>query len=326
VTGLFGRRRGASETDHETRLAAERAHVLVEESRESVVLLDEERRVVGASRRARSAIEGLVEGRPFPEELIREGTGRATLEVPVEIDGRRETLVYLSAPGDIAAYEELRAGFTAAVSHELRTPLTRLMALLDGAGLPGADVFALVEQARGEVLKMGELIDDVLFLSELESGRAVVALGSTPALGAVERVVEQLGPRAEAAGIALSYDCPASIELPIRERMLEVVVTNLVENAIRYAGEGASCTVVVREASGPTLLAVSDTGRGVAPEDVPRLFERFFRSDRARASRGTGLGLAIVKHVVTAAGGEVEARNRPEGGLEVECAFPVSRS
>lgn len=300
--------------------------MLVEESRESVVLLDEERRVLGASRRARAAIDGLVEGRPFPDELLREEAGRAAFEVPVEINGRRETLVYLSAPGDIAAYEELRTGFTAAVSHELRTPLTRLMVLLDGAALPGADVYAIVDQARGEVLKMGELIDDVLFLSELESGRAVVALGSTPALGAVERVVEQFAPRAEAAGIALSFDCPASIELPIRERMLEVVVTNLVENAIRYAGEGAACAIAVRQERQRTLLAVSDTGSGVAPEDIPRLFERFFRSDRARASRGTGLGLAIVKHVVTAAGGEVGARNRPEGGLEIECAFPVSRS
>src|SRR5437870_13699086 len=107
-------------------LEHERARVLVEESREIVVVLDEDRRVVAASRRAREALEGLVEGAPFPEALLQADGGRAPLAVPYEAGGRRETLLYLSVPGDLAAYEELRAGFTAAVSHELRTPLARL--------------------------------------------------------------------------------------------------------------------------------------------------------------------------------------------------------
>jgi signal transduction histidine kinase len=71
------------------------------------------------------------------------------------------------------------------------------------------------------------------------------------------------------------------------------------------------------------VLTGADDGPGVSDDDLPRLFERFYRSDRARASRGTGLGLAIVKHVLAAAGGSVEARNRPQGGLEVRCSFPV---
>ena len=82
-------------------------------------------------------------------------------------------------PGDLAAYEELRAGFTASVSHELRTPLARLLALLESATLPDADQDELIDQAQAEVRQIGELIDDVLFLSELESGRELVALGST---------------------------------------------------------------------------------------------------------------------------------------------------
>ena len=278
--------------------------------------------MLSASRRARAAVEGLVEGAPFPDALFRSGSALTLHEVPVEIDGRRETIVYLSSPEDLAAYEELRTGFTAAVSHELRTPLTRLMVLLESADLPSADVHELVQRARDEVVKMGELIDDVLFLSELESGRAVVALGKTLALGTVERVTDELQPRAEAAGITLSYDCPASIELPIRERMLEVVVRNLVENAIRYAGRGAACTVRATRQGDTTLLVVADSGRGVSAEDLPRLFERFFRGDRARVSRGSGLGLAIVKHIVTAAGGTVEARRPEAGGLEIRCTFP----
>jgi signal transduction histidine kinase len=324
VTRLFGRRGEEPRSDRSAGLqvAAERAGVLIEESREIVVVLDEHGRVLTASRRAREALEGLREGAPLPEGTLRPRDGRAPLEIPYEVDGRRETLLYLSAPGDLVAYEELRAGFTAAVSHELRTPLTRLMVLLESVALPGSRPEELVAQARGEVQQIGELIDDVLFLSELDTGRTVVSLGSTPALVVLEGVVARLQERAERAGVRLLLDCPATVELPIRQRMLEIVATNLAENAIRYAGPGTTFTLSVHEEPGSIVLAGADDGVGASEEDLPRLFERFYRSDRARASRGTGLGLAIVKHVLAAAGGSVEARNRPQGGLEVRCSFP----
>jgi signal transduction histidine kinase len=302
-------------------VAAERAGILIEESREIVVVLDENRRVLAASRRAREALEGLQEGAPLPEGVFRARDGRAPLEIPYEVGDRRETLLYVSKPGDLAAYEELRAGFTAAVSHELRTPLTRLMVLLESFSLPGAKPTELVDQARSEVQQIGELIDDVLFLSELDTGRTVVSLGSTPALPVLEGVFAGLRERAERAGVELVLDCPASIELPIRQRMLEIVATNLAENAIRYAGPGTTFVLTVRAEYGQVLLTGADTGSGVSAEDLPRLFERFYRSDRARASRGTGLGLAIVKHVIAAAGGTVDASNRPEGGLEIRCTL-----
>ena len=303
------------------RAEAERSHVLIEESREIVVVLDLDRRVLAASRRARASLEGLVEGAAFPEELLHAG-GRTPLEIPYEVDGRRETLLYLSAPGDLAAYQELRAGFTAAVSHELRTPLARLLVLLESALLPEADQAELIELARGEVERIGELIDDVLFLSELESGRAVVALGSIRALPAIEQVIAAAAERAERAGLSLRVACTASFELPLRARMLQVVVENLVENAVRYAGAGVMCTVSCRELDGRRELVVSDDGTGVSEEELPRLFERFYRADRARSTLGTGLGLAIVKHVVGAAGGAVEASGTPGGGLTVTCTFP----
>ena len=251
VKKLFGRgERKPSEGTADLQLAAERGRALVEESREIVVVLDAERRVLGASRRAREALEGVVEGAAFPVELETAG-GRVPLEVSYDVDGRRETLLYLSNPGDLAAYQELRAGFTAAVSHELRTPLARLLALLETALLPGADQSELIDQARAEVDAIRELIDDVLFLSELESGRAVVSLGSIRARSVIQQVVTGLAPSAERAGIELEVDCPASFELPLRQRMLGVVVENLVANAIRYAGEGATCSVSVRSRRRP---------------------------------------------------------------------------
>jgi signal transduction histidine kinase len=220
---------------------------------------------------------------------------------------------------DARAYEELRVGFTAAVSHELRTPLARLMALLESAELPDADRDALLAQAREQVEEMSELIDDVLFLSELESGREVVALGGTRALPVLKEMRDRLADSAERADVTIRVDAAPDVEIPLRRRMLQIVVENLAANSIRYAGPGATLLLAAR----PGELEVSDDGRGVDDAEIPRLFERFYRSDRARASRGTGLGLAIVKHVIASAGGRVEASGGPGRGLRVVCSFPA---
>jgi two-component system phosphate regulon sensor histidine kinase PhoR len=297
---------------------AERGRVLLEESRELVVVLDEQDRVVVASRRAREALEGLAEGSPIPAGLLE---AEDVVVVPYEVDGRRERLVYLGRGGDSRAYEELRAGFTAAVSHELRTPLARLLALLETALLPGEDPRRLLEEAKAEVQQVTELIDDVLFLSELETGRAVVALGSSRVLPVFDEVVAELEESAARGGVTLRAEGDPEVELPVRPRMLRVVAQNLAQNAIRYAGPGAMFTLSVHRQDGAVVLRGADDGIGVLEQDVPRLFERFYRADRARSSRGTGLGLAIVKHVVVSAGGTVEARGARGRGLEIRCTF-----
>jgi two-component system, OmpR family, phosphate regulon sensor histidine kinase PhoR len=220
---------------------------------------------------------------------------------------------------EMRAYEELRVGFTAAVSHELRTPLARLLVLLETAMLPGADRDDLLTQARQQVEEMRELVDDVLFLSELESGREVVALGTTSALPVLEEVAARVADSAERADVALRIDASPDVELPLRRRMLQIVVQNLAENSIWYAGPGATLTLAARRG----VLEAADDGRGVDEEELPRLFERFYRSDRARASRGSGLGLAIVKHVIVSAGGEVEASGGRGRGLRIVCRFPA---
>lgn len=302
---------------------AQRARALVEESREAVLVLDEEDRVLLASRRARQALEGVREGEPVPADLLSGGLGVIPFVVPYEVNGREERLVYLSREGDLAAYEELRAGFTAAVSHELRTPLARLLTLLETAALPGEDVPALVERARREVEHITELIDEILFLSELESGARVVALGATEVCPVLAEALRELEERAERAAVALELVCDPEVRLRVRPRMLRVIALNLAENAIRYAGPGTTFTLeVARRPEGTVVLTGRDNGMGVEEAELPRLFERFYRSDRARASRGTGLGLAIVKHVVAQAGGHVEAHGGRGRGLEIVCVFP----
>jgi len=316
MASLF--RRARPDRNASLHLEAERGRVLVEASPELVLVVDANDRVVAASARARREL-GAADG----AELARVLPGNPSLRFSYEVDGRVESVVYVSGPGG-APYEELRTAFTAAVSHELRTPVARLLALLETAQLPGADVQSLVEQARLQVDEIRELVDDVLFLSELETGREVVALRATRARPVLEAVAEELAERAHRADVELRVEADRAAELPLRPRMLRVVAENLAMNAIRYAGLGSTFTFVVERSEGGVVLRAVDNGVGVAEDDLPRLFERFFRGDRVRASRGTGLGLAIVKHIVTSAGGSIEARGAPGKGLEIRCTFGPS--
>jgi signal transduction histidine kinase len=220
-------------------------------------------------------------------------------------------------------FDELRTGFTAAVSHELRTPLARILVLLESADLPGSDVQGLIDQARDEVENAGALIDEILFLSELESGKEVVALGHTNVLPILQSVVDSLGDAAARAGVELRIEGDPDVDLPLRPRMLRILTENLAENAIRYAGHGTTFTLSIRRAGDFAVLTASDDGSGVDPETLERLFERFYRGDAARTTRGTGLGLSIVKHMVAAAGGEVEADGSRGHGLRIRATFPV---
>ena len=281
-----------------------RVRALVESLGEAVLVLDSDRRLVAASPAAAAALSD-----PAPGRRIGEDVGGALV-------------LFVGALPELSAYQELRAGFTAAVSHELRTPLARMLALLETATLPGADVDSLVEQAQQEVHQARELIDDVLFLGELETGREVVSLGRTRALPVVQEIVAAFADRASHSEVTLEVSGGETVELPLRPRMLRVVVENLVANAIRYGGPGSTCRVTVAQQGGGPTLTVSDDGAGVDPNDLARLFERFYRADTARSSRGTGLGLAIVKHIVTSAGGSVEAHGARGVGLEIVCRFP----
>src|SRR5262249_25566076 len=149
------------------------------------------------------------------------------------------------------------------------------------------------------------------------SGKEVVSLGHTAALPVLENVLRDLRDRARRAGVELRAEGDALVDVPLRPRMLRIVAENLAENAIRYAGHGSRFVFSIVRAGAFSVLTAVDDGKGVPSDDLPRLFERFYRADAARTSRGTGLGLAIVKHIVVAAGGEIHADGGPGRGLRI---------
>jgi signal transduction histidine kinase len=137
----------------------------------------------------------------------------------------------------------------------------------------------------------------------------------------LERVAAGYAERADRADLSIVVEGDREAELPLRPRMLAVIAENVIDNAIRYAGPGTTLRLGVETTREGVVLVAADDGTGVDPADAPRLFERFYRSDRARTSRGTGLGLAIVKHIVTSAGGTVSATGDSGRGLEIRCSF-----
>ncbi len=224
--------------------------------------------------------------------------------------------------------EQIRIEFVANVSHELRTPLTSIKGYTDTlledvrAGSPAAAAKDFVEAIGRNVDRLMSLIGDLLEISSLESG-SDLARDAIETRGVTERVLAALGPRIQerAHVVETSYGAPT---VTADSHRLEQVLTNLLENAIKYVSVGGRIQVKWEKSERATLLRVADNGPGIPPEHQPRLFERFYRTDKARSRDlgGTGLGLAIVKHIMEAHGGAVYVMSEPGKGTEFGCRFP----
>jgi two-component system phosphate regulon sensor histidine kinase PhoR len=228
--------------------------------------------------------------------------------------GGGSALVLVQDVTEIRRAETIRRDFAANVSHELKTPIASLKALVetleDGAleDPPAARDF--LQRMHVEVDRIAQLVEELLELARIESGRARMTFEPRDAAQMVATAVERLRPQADRAGVTLVVRPGAELP-PVRAdaSRIEGVVVNLVHNAIKFTPAGGRVEAAVDrfELDGRPCVrvAVVDTGAGIPAEDIPRLFERFYKADKSRASSGTGLGLAIVKHVVQAHGGQV---------------------
>jgi two-component system phosphate regulon sensor histidine kinase PhoR len=225
--------------------------------------------------------------------------------------------------------EGARQEFVANVSHELRTPLTLIKGcvetLLDGAkeDPPVRDRFLHTIEKHAD--RLTYLIEDLLTLSQLESGRLALNLRATQLREVGVRVIDGLEGRARIKQVTLTNQIPADLFAQADGERLEQVLFNLVDNAIKYGRTGGRVTVQgERLADGRTRLSVQDDGPGIPPEARERVFERFYRVDKARSREqgGTGLGLAIVKHIVQRHGGDVVLQSEVGQGSTFSFTLP----
>jgi signal transduction histidine kinase len=232
---------------------------------------------------------------------------------------------------DLKKADQIRRDFVANVSHELRTPLTAIKgyseALLDEPDEAEAR-HQFVEIIHRHAARMERLVRELLRLARLDAGQEGVEL----ALCDVENLIKGVIADFEATSRDKRQHLEAQLAADARTLQtdpakLHDVLRNLVENAVNYTPEGGSISIRTDVHKDQFELAVADSGPGIPPEDLTRVFERFYRVDKSRTRPGgTGLGLAIVKHLVHVMGGEVTAENRAAGGAEFRVTLPIRKS
>ncbi len=225
--------------------------------------------------------------------------------------------------------ENLRTEFAANVSHELKTPLASIKAYAEtlrlGAVNDAENNLVFVARIEEHADRLYFLISDLLHLARVESGKEVFEIANFPLADLVEESVDYHRDAAEAKNISLHTEHP-EVDLEVRsdEVGVRTILDNLVNNAIKYTREGGRVTVGWRGDGALVLIEVCDTGIGIAPEDQNRVFERFYRVDKARSRDvgGTGLGLSIVKHTAQALGGCVELESQLGAGSTFRVWLP----
>jgi len=241
-------------------------------------------------------------------------------------------VILLQDVTEIKQTEQVRRDFVANVSHELRTPVAALKALVEtleaGAIEDPDQAKEFIGRLRVEVDGLALLVEELFELTRVESGRSGLNRRPVDLAMVVRQAVERLRPLADRQGLHLLLRFPADVP-PVEADpdRLEQVVLNLVHNAVKFTPPGGQITVTVERQAGEVAVSVKDTGAGIPPELLPRVFERFFKADRARSAGGSGLGLAIAKHIVQAHGGRIWAESAGEGrGSTFTFTLPLGQS
>jgi two-component system phosphate regulon sensor histidine kinase PhoR len=262
----------------------------------------------------------------------------------VEIPGRRQFLQLVVMPdrhggGSLLLVQDLtrvrrletvRRDFISNVSHELRTPLASLKALTETLQEGALDDPPAARRFLGrietEVDTLTQMAAELLELTRIESGQVPLDLKAVSPSGLLHSAADRMKMQAERAGLALRVECPPGLPQVLADApRLEQVLINLLHNAIKFTPPGGEVLLLAETGEGVVRFAVRDTGAGIPADDLPRIFERFYKSDRARSGGGTGLGLSIARHLVEAHGGNIRADSMEGRGSTFTFTIPAAR-
>lgn len=326
---------------------------------EGVMLVNGGGRVVLANPAARGMFHWPwpVEGRHYLE-VVRQpdiaaqfaaalsGKPRPSAEVELERDKRRiytahampmpperggGAVLVLHDITDLKQADRVRRDFVANVSHELRTPLTAIRgyieALTDGGAPQAPESRRFLDIIARHAARMERLVHDLLRLARLDAGQEPLAISRLPLESVVAGVETEMHDAIARKHQRVQHDFADGADwIDADPAKIHDVLRNLIENASNYGPEGSAIDVTSRRNGVTISIAVADRGPGIPSEDMPRIFERFYRADRSRTTDpgGTGLGLAIVKHLVELHGGHTSAKHREGGGAEVTITLPLA--
>lgn len=350
---------------HRHRLSQEtaRSDALINSMVEGLLLLDANGRVLmanaamerlfhlGRQIRGRTVMEALrlhqvqelvqrtlVEGRVLQVEIAQTALGGADRHFLVNsacvtnADGAAQDIVLVFHDiTRLKLLEETRKEFVANVSHELRTPLSIIKGYAETLATLPPDPestlkFAGIIERHSDRLTL--LVEDLLTIAGLESGQMAISWQDLELQRLTQRVIDELESKAEARGVTLENTVPAGLGVSADLGRLQQVLTNLLDNAIKYGREDGKVWVEAYEDRAETVISVNDNGPGIPAEARERVFERFFRVDKARSrdQGGTGLGLSIVKHIVQAHGGRVWVEASKMGGAKFCLTIPAAKT
>jgi signal transduction histidine kinase len=287
---------------------------------------------VAAGSATAAAFAALVLARSITGSLRRVGTAShalaaGDLSARAPVGGPREIAELAASFNAMAAgIEQLfdaRRELVAWASHDLRAPIASLQAMLEAIedGLATAEDY--LPTLRGQVRTLSMLVDDLFELARIDAGVLTLELRKTAVAPLVASALQLLRPEAEARGVVLSADVDERMEAELAPDKIERVLFNLVTNALHHTPSDGSVAVRAERRASDLLLRVEDSGEGLTEDAPSRMFERFWRADRARSANGAGLGLAIARGLVEAHGGRIWAENRPQGGACVSFTLPT---
>jgi len=339
--------------------STERLETVLGSMVEGVIAVDEGQRILFANRAARALLDMQAAnpvGRPIWEiirhsridEVIRTVlAGRETPAVEIDLPRKHAVVAVMGSrlPGnpssgavlvfhnitELRRLENIRRDFVSNVSHELKTPLTAIQAytetLLDGALDEPEHRIGFVERIAEQANRLHALIQDLLQLARIESGENVFEVQPVDVASVVDECVEEQSAVAQSKSQCLFTE-PSVTEISVRADAegLRTILSNLIDNAVKYTQEGGTIAVRWRAEEGSAVIEVQDNGPGIPEEHHPRIFERFYRVDRARSRDvgGTGLGLSIVKHLVQVFGGDIDIRSQPGQGTTFAVHLPLA--